>query len=361
MDLQIGKKEKLLVLSIDRDNDLGQKASVAGPVVGKENVLKAANKLGLADPSDTDFNAMFESVRVFDELKNSFRIGPERLEIAAITGDKDRGIRSDFEITKQLDSVLKKYQATGVVLVTDGSDDEHTIPLIQTKVPVKSIRRLVVKQADELESSYFKIKDFIEESLDNPKFASIIFGLPAVILILLGIFGLAGGRYVLLLLGAFLVIKWFKLEKHIIGVSDELRSSLTRRRFAVFFVYILGGLIGVLGVYRGYIHMQAFADKSLFEVVASFISYSVFLFWIAVVVCWLGRSAYTKAKDVGRVISIPLFSFAVTLVAFGTTDTIINPGLALTTFLLYVILGGLLILLSVIVDKVAFSESLRKV
>ena len=238
MDLQIGKKEKLLVLSIDRDNDLGQKTGVAGPVVGKENVLKAANKLGLADPSDTDFNAMFESVRVFDELKNSFRIGSERLEIAAITGDKDRGIRSDFEITKQLDSVLKKYQATGVVLVTDGSDDEHTIPLIQTKIPVKSIRRLVVKKADELESSYFKIKDFIEESLDNPKFASIIFGLPAVILILLGIFGLAGGRYVLLLLGAFLVIKWFKLEKHIIGVSDELRSSLTRRRFAVFFVYI---------------------------------------------------------------------------------------------------------------------------
>lgn len=343
-------EEKLIILSVDRDDDIGQKTGIKGPIIGREAVLKAANKLGLADPEDTDFNALFEAIRIFDELKKTTKI----IEIAAITGNKDRDIKAGFEISRQLDHILKNYKATGAVLVTDGSDDEQTAPLIQSRIPIKSVKRVIVKQADQLESTYFKVKDFIDESLNNPKFASIVFGLPAIILIILGLFGLAGSRYVLLLLGAFFVIKWFKLEKHITGVSEELRSSLTKRRFAAFFVYILSGLIGVLGVYRGYIHMQGFVEKSLFEVVASFTSYSVFLLWIAVVVGWLGRSAYKKVKDLGRTLSIPIFSFAVALVAFGAADTIISPTLQLTPFLLYIVLSGMLILLSVVIDKVVF-------
>ncbi len=346
----ISKKEKLLVLSVDRDNDLGEKAGIKGPIIGRDSVLKAANKLGLADPEDTDFNALFETVRVFDELSKpeNKKIG---IEIAAITGNKDRGIKSGFEIGRQLDSILKEYKATGVVLITDGSDDEHTIPLIQNKIPIKSIRRIIVRQADQLESSYFKIKDFLDESLDNPRFSSLIFGLPALILILIGIFGIAGIRYVLVLLGAFLVIKWLKLEKQITGASDELKSSLSRRRFALFFVYILGGVIGVLGFYRGYVYIQPFMEKGVFEAAAAFITSTIFIFWAAVVVGWLGRSAYKKAKNLGRILSVPIFGFAVSLVLFGAADLIVTPALAVTSFLMYVVLGGLLILLSVLVDK----------
>ncbi len=349
MDLKsLGKNEKLLVLSIDRDNDIGEKAGVNGPVIGRESVLKVANKLGLADPEDTDFNALFEAVRVHDELKSTFG---SNIEVAAITGDKDRSIKSDFEITRQLDIVLKKYKATGVVLITDGSDDEQTIPLIQVKVPVKSIKRLIVRQADQLQSTYFKIKDFIDESLENPRFSSIVFGLPAVILVLLGIFGLAGVRYVLLLLGVFLVIKWFKLEKHITGASDELKVSLTKRRFAAFFVYVLAVVIGILGLYRGYSYMQTFLTKTFFEIIAAFVHSSVFILWIAVAVGLLSRSAYKRKKSVGRIASVPIFGFAVALVLFGAADLIVEPTSSITTFLLYVVLGGLLILLSVIVDK----------
>ncbi len=347
----LDKNEKLLVLSIDRDNDIGEKAGVKGPIIGRENVLEAANKLGLADPEDTDFNALFETVRVFDELGKSTSLKKTNIEVAAITGDRDRGIKSGFEIGRQLDILLKKYKATGVVLITDGSDDEHTIPLIQTKVPIKSIRRIVVRQADQLESSYFKVKDFIEESLDNPKISSIVIGLPAVIILLLGLFGLAGLRYVFIILGAFLIIKWLKLEKHITNASDELRSSLTRRRFALFFMYILGGVTGILGLYRGYTFMQLFAEKGIFESVAAFIHSAIFLFWIAITVGWLARRAYKKSKGLGRIISVPIFGFAVSLVLFGAADLIITPAASITSFLLYVIIGGLLILLSVIVDK----------
>ncbi len=352
MDIQtISKNEKLLVLSVDRDNDIGEKTGVKGPVIGRDNVLNTANKLGLADPEDTDFNALFEAVRVLGELKKSFKPAKGEIQVAAITGDKDRGVKSGFEIGRQLDIILKQFKATGVVLITDGSDDEHTIPIIQNKVPIKSIRRIIVRQADQLESSYFKAKDFIEESLDNPRISSIIIGLPAVIILLLGLFGLAGLRYVFVILGAFLIIKWLKLEKHITDASEELRSSLTRRRFALFFVYILGGVTGILGFYRGYTSMQIFAEKGIFEAVAAFIYSSIFLFWIAVAVGWLGRSAYKKSRGLGRIVSVPIFSFAIFLVLFGGADLIITPAASITSFLFYVIIGGLLILLSVIADK----------
>ena len=41
---------RTLVLTVDRDNDLGIKTAIRGPVVGRRQVLTAALKLGIADP-----------------------------------------------------------------------------------------------------------------------------------------------------------------------------------------------------------------------------------------------------------------------------------------------------------------------
>src|SRR3989338_6393394 len=176
--------EKILVLSIDRDDDVGRKAGVKGPIVGFENVKEAAHKLGLADPEDSDFNAMFEAMRVYGEVKAT-----SQAELAVLTGHKNVGFTSDKIVADQFTAVLKKFPSTGVVFVTDGVEDEHTLPIIQSKVPVISVRRVLVKQAPQLESSYYKAKDFLEESLKEPRLARIVFGLPALTLLLLGLFG----------------------------------------------------------------------------------------------------------------------------------------------------------------------------
>ena len=41
---------RTLILCVDRDDDLGFKAAVTGPVIGKEACISAANSLGLIDP-----------------------------------------------------------------------------------------------------------------------------------------------------------------------------------------------------------------------------------------------------------------------------------------------------------------------
>ena len=50
--------DRILVLTVDRDDDLGNKTSIRGPVVNRRNVLTAALKLGMADPEESDTNAI---------------------------------------------------------------------------------------------------------------------------------------------------------------------------------------------------------------------------------------------------------------------------------------------------------------
>jgi len=74
---------KTLVLIADRDDDIGIKAGLSTPIIGRENVLEAANKLLLNDPEEADGNAMMGAIKVYDELKKS----NEDCEIAAVSGD----------------------------------------------------------------------------------------------------------------------------------------------------------------------------------------------------------------------------------------------------------------------------------
>ncbi|OYT63294.1 hypothetical protein B6U74_07095 [Candidatus Bathyarchaeota archaeon ex4484_205] len=130
---------KTLVLAVDRDNDLGEKAGVKAPVIGRDKVVEAANKLALSDPEDSDLNVLFGAVKIKDEYG-------DEAEVAVITGDKEVGVISDKEITKQLEEVLDKTKPKDVVVVTDGAEDEFILPIIQSRVPVTHLRRIIVQQ-----------------------------------------------------------------------------------------------------------------------------------------------------------------------------------------------------------------------
>ena len=185
--------------------------------MGKEHVIDAATKLGLKDPGDTDFNSMIEAVRVYEELRKQYDS-----EVSVLTGDREVGIKSDKKISEQLDKVLKHFRANFVVLVSDGSEDEQVIPIIQSVIPILSVKRVVVKQSEQLESTYYKVKDFIKESLENPKMSRLVFGLPAIALLLISIFGAEGWRAIMGILGAYLVIKGFRLGSYLTGAADEV-------------------------------------------------------------------------------------------------------------------------------------------
>jgi putative membrane protein len=337
-------KDKILVISVDRDDDVGRKLNLKGPFMGKERVLKIATNLSLKDPEDSDSNALFGAVKLLDELKGKYEA-----EIAVLTGHRNRGIDADREVEKQLANVLGRKPSDFVVLVTDGADDEYVIPVIQSHIPILSVKRIIVKQSERLESGYYKIKDFIKETLENPKFARLVFGLPAIALLLYALLGETGWRVIVGVVGAYLFIRGFKLEDYVLGVFNEFKDSFTKRRFA-FFMYIVAIAVTMLAVYRGYNSVTDFINLGLFEATSAFLIASIYFFWIAGTIAWLGKGMTTKERKTSRIASIPLFGLAATLVIYNASELILNPEISTFNFILSIALGFVLAFMALAIE-----------
>ena len=178
--------ESLLILCVDRDDDIGRKAGVKTPIIGKEENLRSALKLILADPEEADANAMFEAIRLYDALNKSKKSG-EKYEIATIAGSELGGITADRKLVAELGEVLKKFPADGLILVTDGFSDEDIMPLIQTRIPVTSVRRVVIKHSESIEETAAIFSRYWRMIIEDPRYSRIALGLPGVLLISLGI------------------------------------------------------------------------------------------------------------------------------------------------------------------------------
>ena len=61
---------KILVLNVDRDDDFGRKAKIKSPIIGIKNNIEAASKFGQSDPEDSDLNAIYYAISVYNQLKN---------------------------------------------------------------------------------------------------------------------------------------------------------------------------------------------------------------------------------------------------------------------------------------------------
>ncbi|MFH0972235.1 MAG: DUF373 family protein [Candidatus Micrarchaeota archaeon] len=210
--------KRLLVLCVDVDNDLYEKAKVKGPIIGRQRNVEAATKFAIADPGDTDGNTIFKAVNTYDSLaKQNYQV-----EIATITGSARLGYKADREIVKQLEKVIDDFKPEACVFISDGASDEQVLPLIQSRVKVNSVQTLIVKQSKELEKTYFVLL----EKLKEPSFARIVFGVPGMLLILSFLFQEAGIRLFIGLFGAYLIMKGF-------GIEEAILQRFTRAEFSV--------------------------------------------------------------------------------------------------------------------------------
>src|SRR5712691_2700656 len=144
---------KILVLCVDRDDDIGVKTGIRAPLVGREANLNAATKLGLADPEDSDVNALLSAVSTYDNLVKE----GQDAEIATICGDVRVGATSDLILTQQLDQVLEQLRPDRVFLVSDGAEDEAFAPVVGSRIRVDHVRRVYVRQTPTAESMYYTI------------------------------------------------------------------------------------------------------------------------------------------------------------------------------------------------------------
>ncbi len=160
---------KILVLAVDRDDDFGAKGGVTTPVVGVERCKEAATALGMADPEDSDMNALFAAIKVCLDLRAE---GTEA-EVALICGDSKVGIKSDMAISEEFETVKKRVKPEGLILVGDGAEDEYIYPLI-SGVKVISTKRVYVKQAPGLEGSLYILTKMLADPDKRRRFVAPI-------------------------------------------------------------------------------------------------------------------------------------------------------------------------------------------
>lgn len=158
--------KKTLVLVVDRDDDFGVKGKVNTPVIGVQNCLDAATAFGIADPEDSDLNALFAAVSVCLEIQED---GHEA-DVALICGDEKVGHRSDLALVAQLEEVLDEIEPDSVVLVGDGAEDEYIYPIISSRAHVDSVRKVYVKQAPGLEGSFYIITKMLSDPGKRKRF-----------------------------------------------------------------------------------------------------------------------------------------------------------------------------------------------
>jgi uncharacterized membrane protein len=125
------------------------------------------------------------------------------------------------------------------------------------------------------------------------------------------------------------------------GAFEELKESFTRRRFA-FFMYIVAAAVTALAFYRGYNSVMDFINIGPFEAAAAFFIASIYFFWIAGAVVWIGRNVRAEGRKASRTASIPLFGLAATLVIYYASELILNPEMSTFNFILSIAIGFVL-------------------
>ena len=255
------KTERLLILCVDRDNDIGKKTHIVTPIVGKKDNVDSALKLILADPEEADANAMFEAIRVFDSLQQD-RTTSDIYEIATIAGSEFGGVSADRKLVSELTDVLKRFQADGLILVTDGFSDEDIMPLIQSRVPVSSVRRVVVKHSETIEETAAVFSKYWKMIMEDPRYSRIVLGLPGILLISAGIlvyldtimrFNIYTWTAIvgLIILGSYLLGKGYNLDDKISGVLSR-PYHYTISGLVTNFSLIAGFLLAGVGIYQAW-------------------------------------------------------------------------------------------------------------
>jgi putative membrane protein len=241
-----------LVVCVDRDDDLGRKAGVVGPVVGRQQVIDAALKLGTADPEDADTNAMFAAIHLLDQIREA----GEEADVVVLTGSPKVGVLSDRRVAEQFDRVLRERPATSAHLVSDGAEDEFLFPILASRVRIDGVRRVYIRQSASLESTYYTLV----RALKDPKLRAKTVLPFAIVLLILGIAAASGVIWwgvigLSILLGVYLIFWTFDIDEAVIeslrSASTDIRQGSVAFGFGLFAIALVG--VGFLTGYNVYV------------------------------------------------------------------------------------------------------------
>ena len=311
---------RTLILSIDRDDDVGYKAGVESPAVGRDACLDAATRLGIADPEDSDTNAIFQAIKTYDQLKAN----GEDVEIAVIGGNHMNMLEGDRRIGELLEEVIGITGVTECILISDGAEDEYVLPIIQSHLKVASVVRVIIKQLPNIEGTYYIIKKL----MNDPKIArSVLLPVGLVLLLYALVALLAPGVSAVLvavgIIGLYLLFKGFNLDQYFGYVWHAVTESFRKGQFS-FIAYLVAVILVIAGIISGLMSVITnypnSGDVGILYLGLTFL-YGALIWVIAAgLVGSAGKiTDYVQNYQAGisRIFVVPFFFVAIGMIAYG--------------------------------------------
>jgi len=317
---------RTLVMTVDRDNDLGVKAGIRGSVIGRRQVLTAALRLGIADPEESDTNAILGALHHHDLLIEQAEPADE-VEIAILTGDEKVGVKSDRIIAQQLEDVISEFQPDRGILVTDGMEDESILPILSSRLSIDHVEKIIVRQSKGIEGTYY----YIVKAIEDPRWRAKLLVPLAVILMILGLGMILPNGAILigsmpLLLGIYLLFKGLGAEQQLERLMREMRESADAAILSSL-LWSVTGVATLLAIVSGYdTYSEGIENTDLFLLGLQVMRES--LTWIVVGALSFALSLMVlrvrKGKFTGRTILIIAFGGVLWTMSSAALDVAIR-------------------------------------
>ncbi|AKH97177.1 DUF373 family protein [Halanaeroarchaeum sulfurireducens] len=263
---------RTLVVVIDRAGDVPRKTGLATPIAGWEAIQSLVVDLGIADPEDSTVNCLLEGLNVTRSLRDE----NEEAIVAVVSGDTDGVVGADQAIAREVDELIERYDPDAAIVVIDSTEDERLLPIVESRLQVDSVDRVVVRQARDLESTYYLLKQFLaDEELRTTVLVPIgivLLVFPAILM--LSSLAVAIGS-IAAVIGLFLLYKGLSVDDHLSDLSTQAREAMYSGRVSIV-TYVVAAGLALVGIFAGVLGISEHGLREIQLVtVMAFTFYSV--------------------------------------------------------------------------------------
>jgi len=243
-----------LVVCIDRSSDL----QVEPPVVGWEAVQSLVSELGVADPEDSRVNCVLEALRVTRDLHDE----NEDAVVAVISASGD-SVSADRAVARQIDDLVATHVPDSAVVVVDSAEDERLVPIVESRVQVDAVDRVVVRQARDIESTYYLLKQFLA---DEELRKTVLVPIGAALLAFPALLFVAESPQVAVaaiaaVTGVFFLYKGLGIDAFLAALPGEVRDAFYSGQVSLV-TYVVAVGLATIGFFAGAIGISDVGDQA---------------------------------------------------------------------------------------------------
>jgi putative membrane protein len=317
-----------LVVCVDRSDGVGRTTGHETPVAGWEAVRSLVIDVGLVDPEDSAVNSLLEGLRVARDLQDE---EGEEAVVAVVSGSGDSVVNADRTVAKQMDELIAEYAPDSAIVVIDSAQDERLVPIVESRVRVDSVDRVVVRQARDIESTYYLLKQFLA---DEELRQTILVPIGVALVVFPALSMVAGPTLavatITAVIGLFLLYKGFGIDERLTRVTGEVREALYSGQISVV-TYVIAAGLTLAGVFAGALGVSGLppGTEGVFLPTMRFSYDSVPWLAMAALAASTGRvldEAIQEESVPSAFLNLPFFAVAVGLVVRGFSGYFLERG-----------------------------------